>query len=520
MASKLAELRARLPKVPLDPGVYIMRDRLGHVIYVGKAKQLRKRLRSYFLPSQKQRANLKTRALIDSIWDFQTHTVRNEEEALALETKLIKDYRPRYNVQFKDDKRHYMVKINLNDEFPFFQLTRLKKNDQFKYFGPFVHSNAIRATIDWINREFGLWARPPKPTDSTSAKRTDAALNDIYGATYVGEITREEYLDRVNDACRLLSGVGRRDKLKQLRAEMQRAAESLDFEKAAELRDICDNLEKTTAPTRLFRNATAIPSTIDPTEDLASLGEYLNLPAPPKIMECFDISNVSATHIVASMVRFIDGRPDNGGYRRYRIKTVEGQDDFASMAEVVRRRYARIIAENAKEHPDAYDTQAPLVETLYRLREQASSATPLPDLVIVDGGKGQLSAAYAQIRQLQLHELPIVGLAKQFEEVYFPNQKTPLRIDHNEGALKMLQRIRDEAHRFANLYNELLLKKRMRASLLDSCPGMTATRKSAILKKFGSVNKLKQATLPQILNTPGIGPKTAEELFQFLANNA
>ncbi len=519
MASKTSELRARMHTVPLQPGVYIMRDRLGHVIYVGKAKQLRKRLSSYFMASRKKRADLKTRALIDSIWDFETHTVRNEEEALILEAKLIKQYRPRYNIALKDDKRYFLVKINLQADYPIFELTRIRRQDGYQYFGPFVHSQALRATLDWINKEFGLLVRAPKAETDASYHQVSEVLNRHYMEEYVGnvaELSKEEYHLRVSEACALLSGKGRRSRLKSLKQEMQQAAADLDFEKAANLRDIIANLEKTTNPARQFSRGKGLPSTVNPTEDLSALGEYLQFGRPLEVMECFDISNVSSTHSVASMVRFLKGSPDNKNYRRYRIKTVEGQDDFASMAEVVRRRYARIIAENFRANPDAADSQLALSETLYALRDAGKSPIFLPDLVIVDGGKGQLSAAHAELVKLGLQDLPIVGLAKRHEEIFFPGEEQALRIDHSQGALKLMQRIRDEAHRYANLYNELLFNKRIRESLLDDCPGMTTARKHALLKRFGSIAKIKKASISELKSTPGIGTITAEKIHQFL----
>ena len=503
-------------EVPLLPGVYIMRDRLGSVIYVGKAKALRKRVSSYFMPSRKKRADVKTRALIDSIWDFETHTVRNEEEALILESKLIKQYRPRYNVSLRDDKRFFMVKIRLSDRYPIFKLTRLKKQDGYKYFGPFVHSRALTSTLDWINKEFGLWTRPPKSESDAGYKNVDAELNRLYGEEYVGEVSEEEYRIRIEEACALLSGKGRREKITRLKKEMDSAVADLEFEHAAELRDIVENLEKTVTPARQFSRGKGVPTTVKPVKDLAELGKYLNLPQPPSVMECFDISNVSSTHIVASMVRFLDGVPDNGNYRRYRMKTVETQDDFASMAEVVRRRYSRIIRENFRANPEAEHSQEDLTDLLYRLRKEGKSPLFLPDLVIVDGGKGQLSSAVRELKNIGLHKLPVIGLAKQHEEIFFPNQSESLRIDHGKGALKLMQRIRDEAHRFANLYNELLLKKRMSESVLDDCPAMSESRKKALLKHFGSISKIKQASLAELLKVNGIGKITGEKIHDWL----
>jgi excinuclease ABC subunit C len=233
-------------------------------------------------------------------------------------------------------------------------------------------------------------------------------------------------------------------------------------------------------------------------------------------MECFDISNVSSNHIVASMVRFTDGKPDNQNYRRYRIRTVQGQDDFASMAEVIRRRYSRILTENSSAAPDAEFSQEDLIDAQRRLAREGRAKIVLPDLVIVDGGKGQLSMAVRELKALGLHDLPVIGLAKQREEVFVPGRSEPILIPHDRGALKLLQRIRDEAHRFANGYNALLYRRRMKESLLDDCPGITPNKKRLLLEKFGSVARLKKATEAEISALPGISEKVAANLLEFL----
>ncbi len=249
------------------------------------------------------------------------------------------------------------------------------------------------------------------------------------------------------------------------------------------------------------------------------LGEELHLAGPPRVMECFDISNVSSNHIVASMVRFTDGKPDNQNYRRYRIRTVEGQDDFASMAEVIRRRYSRILMENNAANPEAEFSQENLVEAQRRLAREGKAKIILPDLVIVDGGKGQLGMAVRELKALGLHDLPVVGLAKQHEEVFVPGREQSIRIPHDRGALKLLQRIRDEAHRFANGYNALLYRRRMKESLLDDCPGMSANKKRLLLEKFGSVARIKKATAEEIARLPGISEKSATTLLEFLSRD-
>jgi excinuclease ABC subunit C len=511
------DFKAKLREVPHQPGVYLMKDRLGSIIYVGKALDLKRRVSSYFMPSQKMRSNVKTRALIDSIHDFEFHIVRNEEESLLLEGKLIKDYRPRYNIAFRDDKRFFLVKIRLADPWPRFQATRMKKEDGSRYFGPFPHSSALHSTLVWLNRSFGLRVcRPVNPAEA-DYKHCNADIIRNCSAPCIGRISREAYFEKIEEACRVLEGKGRREVFETLREEMTAAAENLDFEKAANLRDILQNLEKTLSPTRQFARGRGVQTTVKPTEDLAELGEELHLAGPPRVMECFDISNVSSNHIVASMVRFTDGKPDNQNYRRYRIKTVEGQDDFASMAEVIRRRYSRILMENNAANPeDAGFSQENPVEAQRRLAREGRARIILPDLVIVDGGKGQLGMAVRELQALGLHDLPVVGLAKQHEEVFVPGREASIRIPHDRGALKLLQRIRDEAHRFANGYNALLYRRRMKESLLDDCPGMSANKKRILLEKFGSVVRLKKTPAAEIAKLPGISEKAAIILLEFL----
>lgn len=510
------DLKAKLREVPHKPGVYLMKDRLGSIIYVGKARDLRKRMSSYFMASKKTRADLKTRALIDTIADFEFHEVRNETEALLLEGKLIKDYRPRYNIQFRDDKRFLLVKVKLSDPWPRFQMTRMKKDDGSRYFGPFAHSGALKTTLEWLNRRLGLRTCRPRVPGETEYKHCHADVIRNCSAPCVDRISKEEYLEKVEEACRILEGKGRREIFDELETEMQKAAGKLNFERAALLRDVVENLRKTLSPTRQFTRGRGVPTTVKPLEDLADLGEALGLEGPPKVMECFDISNVSSNHIVASMVRFTEGRPDNQNYRRYRIRTVEGQDDFASMAEVVRRRYSRILLENAEAVPEADESQEDVIEIQRRLAKEGRARIVLPDLVIVDGGKGQLSSAFKELKRIGLHDLPVIGLAKQHEEIFRPGRSEPLLIPHDRGALKLLQRIRDEAHRFANGYNELLYRRRMKESLLDDCPAISPKKKQLLLSKFGSVARIRKATAEELSAIPGISEQGAEAILEWL----
>jgi len=537
------DLQKKVHEVPHKPGVYLMRDRFNRVIYVGKARDLRKRVSSYFMPSKLAQADLKTRAMLDATWDFETHIVRSEAESVLLEGKLIKEYRPRYNVSFRDDKRFLVVRVDLSEEWPRFRLARFKKDDGSRYFGPYAHAGALRQTLNFMRKKFGV----------LTFGRGAPTERELKSSTYqvpvrLSEISTTEYRDRVGQACEFLEGKSR-EMIVALEEQMQKAAEKMDFEKAAELRDMIGDLRDTTKPTRRFTRG-SLPSTIDPIVDLQDLADALRLPQLPRIMECFDISNISATHVVASMVCFRDGVPDKNDYRRYRVRTVEGQDDFASMAEVVRRRYSRILLEARAANSDRAEfSQENAADALARIsrhpersrgsplqNEQTSSpgsSTPLrsarndasfvavrlPNLIIVDGGKGQLSAACRELQRLGLHDLPIIGLAKEREEIYRPNRALPLRLPMDSGALRLLQRIRDEAHRFANAYHQLLMKKRVEESILDDCPGVSQNRKNLLLRRFGSVSRLRKASIEDIAATEGIGRKLAEEVHRFLQSH-
>ena len=534
------DLQKRVHEVPHKPGVYLMRDRFNRVIYVGKARDLRKRVGSYFLPSKLAQADLKTRAMLDATWDFETHTVRSEAESVLLEGKLIKEYRPRYNVSFRDDKRFLMVRVDLSEEWPRFRLARFKKDDGSRYFGPYAHAGALRQTLNFMRKKFGV----------LTFGRGSPTERELKSATYqvpvrLSEIRAEQYRERVLQACEFLEGKSR-EMIATLEEEMRKAAKKMDFEKAAELRNMIDDLRSTTRPMRRFTRG-SLPSSIDPIADVRALADALRLPQVPRVMECFDISNISTTHVVASMVCFRDGVPDKDNYRRYRVRTVDGQDDFASMAEVVRRRYSRVLLEARDANSDVAEfSQENAADALTRIsrhlgRTEAKSRDPmaksqdnatgfldsarndasfvavrLPDLIIVDGGKGQLSAACRELQRLGLHDLPIIGLAKEREEIYRPGRALPLQLPMDSGALRLLQRIRDEAHRFANAYHQLLMKKRVGESILDDCPGVSQNRKNLLLRKFGSVNRLRKATVDEIASAEGIGRKLAEEVHQFL----
>jgi excinuclease ABC subunit C len=349
-------------------------------------------------------------------------------------------------------------------------------------------------------------------------------------APCVGNVTREQYLAQVRSACDFFEGQCR-EMQTQLEGEMKKAAAAHEFEKAAQLRDLIRDLKETWKKTEKFaRVPYTLPLAINPAQDLVALANILGLPAPPVRIEGFDISNISGTFVVASCVSFKNGRPDRANYRRFKIKSVAGQDDFASMAEVVRRRYARLLSEARVQvpKPDEEGGEA-IVQELQKLVDETSRkvqrgipvknlepGSSLPDLILIDGGKGQLGMACAVLKKLGLERIPVIGLAKEFEEIYLPEKSEPLRLGLDHPAVKLLQRVRDECHRVANSFNAQLRIKKISESVLDDFPGIGARRKAALLKKFGSVQRLKAATLEQLAEVAGFGGKAAAELKTFL----
>lgn len=569
-------IRKKVGSLPHKPGIYLMRDRFGTVIYVGKARDLRKRVIQYFQPSRRMGWDLKFKALTEAIHDFDVHTVRSEPEALLLEGKLIKEFHPRYNISFRDDKRFLLLKVNLQDPIPRFTLTRLKQNDGARYFGPFPNSGALRSTLMLARRQFNLRGCRPLTPGEADYKHCLYAHLKYCTAPCINNVTHEQYLQQVNAACAFLEGQCE-EMQTQLEAEMLKASAAQEFERAAELRDMLADLRRTTKKVERFERVPySLPLAIDADRDLAELGEVLGLPAPPERIEGFDISNISGTFKVASLVSFRNGRPDRSNYRRFKIKGVEGQDDFASIAEVVRRRYSRVLRESTAASPTAaqeglseagpsaaspsadsptMQKQAareqsgePVPAELQKMVDDVSAAhhsrgdssvtkdaaaadvqagraplsskksraVALPDLILIDGGKGQLSAACAELEKLGLSRIPILGLAKEFEEIHRPGEAEPLRLSHESGALKLLQRVRDESHRLANTYNAELRLKKISESILDEFPSIGDRRKAALLKKFGSVQRMRLATVEQLAQVPGFGGKAAVELKAFL----
>lgn len=476
----------KLAALPDRPGVYLMRNRRGRIIYIGKAASLRSRVSSYFRASTFAKAQPRLRGLIRSIADFDTVPLRSEPEAALTESKLIKEYRPRYNVLLKDDKRFLLLRIHPADPYPRVEAVRLRKDDGARYWGPYASTAAARATVSFVQRRFGLRTCRPRTPGADDHRHCHDDLLRFCAAPCVAATPadRAAYAARVADACAFLDG-DHREGLADLKKEMEAAAAALQFEKAAALRDtwmlllkgIRDRARAQKGPQILHAEAAA---------GCAALAAALALPAPPHRIECYDISNTSGTNSVASGVVAIDGIPAPQHYHRYRIKTVQGANDPASMAEVITRRFSRALDEH----------------------------TPLPDLVIVDGGITQLRAARAALDALGLQRQPLAGLAKQMEELYRDpdNVLPPIRFPAGSPALTVITRLRDESHRFAITYHRLLRARRIRESVLDDIPGVGPARKSALLRALGTIDAIRAASVDTLSAVPSIGPAFAATL--------
>lgn len=479
------KLREKIENLPNKPGIYLMRDRLGRVIYVGKARALKKRVLSYFQPARRSASEPKLQALVDSIYDFDIQVVKNEPEAILLEGKLIKEYKPKYNISFRDDKRFLLVKLT-RDPFPRFALARIQKNDGCRYFGPFTHSGSVRRSLEFILKKFGIRACHPANPGERDYKHCHNDIIKHCTAPCVGRISLEDYAQRVEQACLLLEGKNS-DVLCELEAEMHREAGRKHFEAAVQLRDAIYDL-RVTGRMNQRKFIRDLPRAIDAGAEMAELKSVLGLDRLPELIEGFDISHISGMHAVGSMVRFAHAVPDKGSYRHFRIKSAETIDDYASMLEIVGRRYRRLRDESKK----------------------------LPDVILVDGGRGQLNVALAALHEVGV-EVPVFGLAKEQEQIYVPDQPSPINLPENSPALHLIQRIRDEAHRFANAYHQSWRKKKIRESILDDIAGIGENRKKLLLKTFGSVERLRKASVGQIAAVPGMGEKLAAELKRFLS---
>jgi excinuclease ABC subunit C len=598
----IKEITHGISRIPSAPGVYLMKDPHGEILYIGKAQNLKKRLVSYF--GKAGRADVKTAVMIDKIANFETIITVSEKEALILESNLIKRYKPRYNVVLKDDKRYPSLRLNIEHPYPKLSIVRKIKKDKALYFGPYSSAQAVRETLKIINKTFKL----RKCSDREFKTATRPCLNcQMQGclAPCCRDIDKKFYDEMVKEVVLFLKG-RTPELVRKIRKEMVKAAEARDFERAAVLRDKMYSLERTieqqaavstdlkdrdviaiarsseiftvtlfyvrggfllgtrafhfsdtmsndaeivgTFIRQYYERAHFIPKEILVSlrlEDTALIEEWLrnlkgqkvvilwpqkgekarlvsmalrnaqkslndkvaalageldtltrlqkrlNLNRLPMRIECFDNSNLSGTEPVAGMVVFENGKSKKSAYRKYKIKSISKQDDYAYMQEVLQRRYGK-----------------------------GEGSKPYPDLLIVDGGKGQLNIAVSVLKDLKLEsELDIIGIAKKDihkgeaqDKIYKPGRVNPINFDREVNLLLFLQKIRDEAHRFAIAFQRRRRKMTTMRSALDGVPGIGKKRKEILLRHFGGIQAIRSATIKELSAAPGISRKTAETI--------
>jgi len=605
------DLQTKLENLPTGPGVYLMKNDAGEIIYVGKAINLRNRVRSYFRELKPDQA--KTKALVKHIADLEYILADNELEALVLECNLIKKYRPKYNINLKDDKTYPFLKITKED-YPQVLVTRKVLKDGARYFGPYPSVNELRNSLEMIRKIFPF--RSCKQKVFTNDRPCLNAHIQMCYAPCVGRISKEEYNEMIEQVALFFEG--KQDGLvKRLRQEMEQAAENLEFEQAARLRDQLQGVEQIMTQQKaalggeddqdviamarglnqccvqiffvrggkivgrenyflrgtddssrgevlasfmkqFYLTCQFIPRNIlleteleeqavleqwlsekresrvylkvpkrgqakelvdfvgkNASEALAKqeleetvreqltvsvleqLQQMLGLEKPPARMECYDISNTQGTESVASMVVFVDGKPKKDQYRRFKIKTVEGANDYASLKEVLTRRFRRGLAEQSEGENGKFDV--------------------FPDVIMMDGGRGQVNIALEVLQELGL-EIPVCGMVKDNRHrtrgLYYNNVELPM--EENSEPFLLITRMQDEAHRFAITYHRSLRGKRNLASVLDDIPGVGEKRKKNLLKHFGSFTKIREASVEELLEVEGINRTVAEEIYSYL----
>ncbi|MFJ9586958.1 excinuclease ABC subunit UvrC [Streptomyces acidicola] len=630
--------RPKPGQIPDSPGVYKFRDEHRRVIYVGKAKSLRQRLANYF----QDLAGLhpRTRTMVTTAASVEWTVVSTEVEALQLEYSWIKEFDPRFNVKYRDDKSYPYLAVTMNEEFPRVQVMRGHKKKGVRYFGPYGHAWAIRDTVDLLLRVF------PVRTCSAGVFKNAARTGRPCLLGYIGKcsapcverISPEDHRELAAEFCDFMTGrTG--TYIRRLEKQMMEAADEMEYERAARLRDdvealkkameknavvladatdadliavaedeleaavqifhvrggrvrgqrgwVTDKVEAVTtgdlvehALQQLYGEETgdavpkevlvpALPDPVEPVQQwltdrrssgvslripqrgdkkalmetvqrnaqqalalhktkrasdlttrsraLEEIAEALDLDSAPLRIECYDISHLQGDDVVASMVVFEDGLQRKSEYRRFQIKGFEGQDDVRSMHEVITRRFKRYLAEKEKTGEWADGEDADTTEQLKDEEGRPKRFAYPPQLVVVDGGQPQVAAAHRALDELGIDDIAVCGLAKRLEEVWVPDEEDPVVLPRTSEGLYLLQRVRDEAHRFAITYQRTKRAKRFRAGPLDEVPGLGETRRQALVKHFGSVRKLRSATIDQICEVPGIGRKTAETIAAALA---
>ncbi len=418
---------------PPSPGVYLMKDAQGRVIYIGKAKNLRNRASHYFTKIAAE--DMRTADLVKVIADIDFVQAETEVDALLMEARLVKDIQPRFNVDLKDDKTFPYLQIRMREEFPRVEFTRAPKRRGVKLYGPFTSARSLRAAIQVLQRifQFRTCSLDIQSSDMRWRWFRPCLLHSIRQCTAPCNlrVTREEYMRQIRSLRMVLEGKKSR-LLREMTRDMKLASEALLFEKAARLRDEIQALRKLALRGKVDRDVQPEVFPLEPKKGLHGLRRILGLAQTPRTIEGVDIAHLGGTETVASLVQFLDGLPFKPGYRRFKIRSVEGVDDFASIREVVTRRFRRL----------------------------SEKEEVFPDILLIDGGKGQLNAAMDAFRLLGIEPPILLSLAKREEEIYRPGDSEPIRLSRHAAALRLLQYVRDEAHRFAQHYHHLLRRKR------------------------------------------------------------
>ncbi|MSQ14451.1 MAG: excinuclease ABC subunit UvrC [Dehalococcoidia bacterium] len=629
------DLTIQLAAVPTRPGVYLMKDKGGIVLYVGKAASLRNRLGSYFGPQTGFAP--KTRKLVGRVADFEVILTGSEQEALILECQLIKRYKPYYNVRLKDDKTYPYLKVTVNEDWPQVLISRRVSDDGAKYFGPYTDSGSVSRTLALIKKLFPYRSCNKTITGTDPRPCLDYHIRRCLGPC-IGVVSKAEYREIIDQVVLFLEG--KQDQVSsELRRQMYAAAAELAFERAAFLRDQILAVQKVVERQRIaatikddqdvialhrdgadccvqvfmirqgrlhgnehfildgtldepneaiigsflsqfYSSATSVPPLIllqcvieelefvqnwlknrrggrveirtprrgekkrmvdlvadnahqtlihertkwlaDSTKTAAAMlqiQEELNLPGLPRRIECYDISDIQGTSAVGSMVVFQDGKPKNSEYRRFQIKTVHGNDDYAMMKEVIGRRFGKGFAKRPMSMEDTRfignDERGSDGESS-EIVKPATSWAAEPSLVLIDGGKGHLAAVTEVMRELGVHHIPTASIAKQREEIFLPYQSDPIMLPRDSQALYLMQRVRDEAHRFAITYHRKIRSKSATRSILDSVPGIGPQRKKALLRHFGSLKSIKEAPIEEVAVIAGMTRSVAARLKVYL----
>jgi excinuclease ABC subunit C len=467
-------IEQKLAELPLVPGVYFHKDAKGRVIYVGKAAKLRNRVRQYFQKSRSR--DPKTEALVAEVADIDWIETETELDALFLESELIKRYKPRFNIALRDDKSQLFVRINMRDDYPHVSFTRRPLDDNATYYGPYYNGAIVRRALKYLRKIF------PYSTHESPPKR--ACLQYHLGlcpGPEVEAISPVEYKAILNRLVLYLKGK-RTQVMLEVEKDMKAAAREHNFELAAQLRNQLRNL-KALRQQIVFGDKEFMDISKD--QGLHGLQQLLDIPEVPRRIEGYDISHMSGVDTVASMVVFTNGIPDKTQYRKFKMRT-PGNDDFAHMREVISRRFSG-------RHLD----------------------WPKPDLLLIDGGKGQLSSAQSVLAEKDI-SIPSIGLAKREEQVILRNNDdfTTIDLDQNSHVIKLLQRIRDESHRFAVSYHSSLKRTRQTVSLLDEIPTVGPATRKKLLKAFGSLKGISQARQWELEKV--VGPKKATIIKQYL----